>query len=64
VRDLGKELGGGWALFPPGPLADVRDALLQLGVTPVEASEALLSMEVDGKPVEDLLREALQRVGR
>jgi Holliday junction resolvasome RuvABC DNA-binding subunit len=42
----------------------VRDALLQLGVTPVEASEALRGMEVDGKPVEDLLREALQRVGR
>jgi len=64
VLDLRDKLGGESELVAEGPLADVRDALLQLGLTPVEASEALRGMEVDGKPVEDLLREALQRVGR
>jgi len=64
VLDLRDKLGGESELVAEGPLADVRDALLQLGLTPVEASEALRGMEVDGKPVEDLLREALQQVGR
>jgi Holliday junction DNA helicase RuvA len=64
VLDLRDKLGGESELIAEGPLADVRDALLQLGLTPVEASEALRGMEVDGKPAEDLLREALQRVGR
>jgi Holliday junction DNA helicase RuvA len=64
VVDLRDKLGGESELVAEGPLADVRDALLQLGLTPVEASEALRGMEVDSKPVEDLLREALQRVGR
>jgi Holliday junction resolvasome RuvABC DNA-binding subunit len=42
----------------------VREALLSLGLTPVEASEALESIEADGRGADDLLREALQKVGR
>ena len=47
-----------------GPLADVREALLSLGVTPQEASEALAGIESDGREADELLREALQKVGR
>jgi Holliday junction DNA helicase RuvA len=64
VLDLRDKLGGESERVAEGPLADVRDALLKLGLTPVEASEALRGMDVDGKPVEELLREALQQVGR
>jgi len=64
VIDLRDRLGGGGELVVEGPLADVREALLALGVTPVEASEALSGVEADGREVEDLLRDALQRVGR
>src|SRR5439155_24767342 len=64
VLDLRDKLGAASELVAEGPLADVRDALLQLGLTPAEASEALRGLDVDGKPVEDLLREALQQVGR
>jgi Holliday junction resolvasome RuvABC DNA-binding subunit len=46
-----------------GPVADVREALLQLGLTPQEASEVLRGLEPDGRAPEELLREALQRVG-
>ena len=48
-----------------GPLADVREALLALGLSPQEASEAMAGLPPDGdRPVEELLREALQHVGR
>jgi Holliday junction resolvasome RuvABC DNA-binding subunit len=48
-----------------GPLADVREALLALGLSQQEASDAMtgLAANVDTS-VEDLLREALQHVGR
>ena len=42
----------------------MREALLSLGLTPAEASEALRGLEADGREAEDLLREALQKVGR
>ena len=45
-------------------LADVREALVSLGLTPAEASEALASVQIDDREVEDLLREALQKAGR
>ena len=64
VLDLRDRLGGeGDVIAVEGPVADVRDALLQLGLTPQEASEALRGLEPDGRPPEDLLREALQKVG-
>jgi holliday junction DNA helicase RuvA len=64
VLDLRDKLGGEAELVADGPLADVREALLSLGLSPVEASEAMSSLEVDGRQVEDLLREALQKAGR
>jgi holliday junction DNA helicase RuvA len=66
VVDLRDKLGGdGEAeLVIGGPLADVREALLSLGLTPAEAGEALASVQTDGRDVQDLLREALQKVGR
>ncbi len=63
VLDLKDKLGGELVLVE-GPLADVREALLSLGLTPQEASDALAGVSSDGRPVEELLREALQRVGR
>jgi Holliday junction DNA helicase RuvA len=64
VLDLRDRLGGEGELVAEGPLADVREALLSLGLTPAEASEAMAGIEADGKPTEDLLREALRKVGR
>jgi holliday junction DNA helicase RuvA len=65
VLDLRDKLGAeGDLLEATGPLADVREALRSLGLTPQEAGDALAGVEADGRPVEDLLREALQKVGR
>jgi holliday junction DNA helicase RuvA len=64
VVDLRDKLGGEVEIVVDGPLADVREALLSLGLTPAEAGEALASVQNDGRDVEDLLREALQKVGR
>jgi Holliday junction resolvasome RuvABC DNA-binding subunit len=64
VIDLRERLGGEGDLPAEGPLADVREALLALGLTSTEAAEALRGIEVDGRAADDLLREALQRVGR
>jgi Holliday junction DNA helicase RuvA len=64
VLDL-KDRFGGDVVVLEGPLADVREALLSLGLTPQEASDALAGLDGDGgRPVEELLREALRRVGR
>ena len=64
VLDLKDKLGGE-VIFVDGPLADVREALLALGLSPAEASEAMIELPLDGdRPTEDLLREALQHVGR
>jgi Holliday junction DNA helicase RuvA len=64
VLDLRDRLGAQGDLVSEGPLADAREALLALGLTPIEASEALSGVEADDRAVEDLLREALQKVGR
>jgi Holliday junction DNA helicase RuvA len=64
VLDLRDKLGGEAELPSEGPLVDVREALVSLGLTPAEASEAMRGLEPDGRPTEELLREALQRVGR
>lgn len=64
LLDLRDKLGGDVVVIE-GPLADVREALLALGLSPQEASDAMAGLPVDGeRPVEDLLKEALQRVGR
>jgi Holliday junction DNA helicase RuvA len=64
VIELREKLGGDGELPSEGPLADVREALLALGLTATEAAEALRDVEVDGRAADDLLREALQKVGR
>ena len=66
VIDLRESFGGDGAIeeTATGPIADVREALRSLGLTPQEASTAIAGLEADGREVEDLLRDALQRVGR
>ena len=65
VLDLRDKLGGGDAeVVLTGPLVDVREALVSLGLSTSEASKATVDLEVDGKATDELLREALQRVGR
>jgi Holliday junction DNA helicase RuvA len=63
VLDLRDKLGGDVVVLE-GPLVDVREALLSLGLSPQEASEAIGSLRPDGdRPVEDLLRDALRHAG-
>jgi Holliday junction DNA helicase RuvA len=65
VVDLRDRLGGESELpSEGGPIVDVRDALVSLGLTPQEAAEATRDVEADGREVDDLLREALQKAGR
>jgi Holliday junction DNA helicase RuvA len=64
VVDLREKLGGTDETVITGPLVDVREALVSLGLTPAEASQALAGLDPHGREVEDLLREALQQVGR
>ena len=64
VLDLKDRLGGE-VIVVEGPLSDVREALLSLGLSPQEASEAMAGLPTDGeRSVQDLLREALQSVKR
>jgi Holliday junction DNA helicase RuvA len=63
VLDLRDKLGGAVELPGAGPMAEVRDALAGLGLSPQEIHEALGGLEEAEGPVEDLLRSALQRVG-
>ena len=64
VLDLKDKLGGEDVVIVDGPLADVRDALLALGLSPAEASEAMAGLPSNGgRSTEDLLRDALQRMG-
>ena len=66
VLDLKDRLGGDVVLLE-GPLADVREALLSLGLSPQEATDAMSAIDGDGngdRSVEELLRVALQHVGR
>ena len=65
VIDLRDSFGGEGDLEEAsGPIADVREALRSLGLTPQEASTAIAGLDADDRDVEDLLRDALQRVGR
>ena len=42
----------------------MREALVSLGLTPQEAAEATRDIDADGREVDEMLREALQKVGR
>ena len=64
VLDLKDRLGGEGEL-PSGPLSDVREALLALGLSAQEARDAMATLQGNGdRPVDELLREALRSVGR
>jgi len=62
--ELKDKLGAGEAAVG-GPVSEVREALLALGLSPAEATDALEVIAGDDEgTVEDLLRRALQSVGR
>jgi Holliday junction DNA helicase RuvA len=63
VLDLKEKLGVEVELPSAGPLSEVRDALAGMGLSPPEIQEAMVDVDGDGAPVEELLRRALQRVG-
>jgi Holliday junction DNA helicase RuvA len=65
LLDLKDRIGAVGDGVVAGPLAEVREALLALGLSAQETRDALADLGPNGdRPVEDLLREALQRVGR
>jgi Holliday junction DNA helicase RuvA len=65
ILDLKDRLGAGGEPAVTGSLAEVREALLALGISGQEARDVLVSLGPDeDRPVEELLREALQTVGR
>ena len=65
LLDLKDRIGLAGELTVSGPIAEVREALLALGLSSQEAREALEALAPNGeRPVEELLREALRSVGR
>jgi holliday junction DNA helicase RuvA len=65
ILDLKDKLGLPGEESVSGPIAEVREALMALGLSAQEARDALASLTPDGdRPVEELLREALRGVGR
>lgn len=62
VLDLKEKLGGVVELPEAGPLSEVREALLAMGLSPPEVRDALAGMSEQEGPIEELLRGALQRV--
>jgi Holliday junction DNA helicase RuvA len=65
ILDLKDRLGAVGEAEVSGPMAEVREALLALGLSPQEARDALATVVPNGdRPVEELLREALRSVGR
>jgi holliday junction DNA helicase RuvA len=64
VLDLKEKLGGDAVEVPSaGPVAEVREALMGMGLSPQEVQRATADIDGDGAPVEELLRRALQKVG-
>jgi Holliday junction DNA helicase RuvA len=63
VLDLKEKLGGEVELPGDGPLVEVREALVAMGLSPQEVHGAVAGIDGDGAPVEELLRRALQQVG-
>jgi Holliday junction DNA helicase RuvA len=65
LLDLKDRIGLGGDGAATGPMAEVREALLALGLSAPEARDALSALAPDGdRSVEDLLRDALRSVGR
>jgi Holliday junction DNA helicase RuvA len=63
VLDLKEKVGGEVEVPGAGPLAEVREALMGMGLSVPEVRDALAAVDGDDGPVEDLLRRALQQVG-
>lgn len=63
VLDVKEKLGGDVDLPADSPLAEVREALVGMGLSTQEVQDALTGLDGRDGPVEDLLRGALQRVG-
>lgn len=63
VLDLRDKLGGEIDLPAAGPLAEVREALEGMGLSPQEIQRAVGGLDADGRSVEELLREALRAAG-
>jgi Holliday junction DNA helicase RuvA len=61
--DLKEKLGGVIELPDAGPIAEVRDALTGMGLSTQEVQDAVAGLDGADGPVEDLLRDALKRVG-
>jgi Holliday junction DNA helicase RuvA len=61
--DLKEKLGGVIELPEAGPVAEVRDALTGMGLSPQEVQDAVAGLNGADAPVEQLLRDALKRVG-
>lgn len=62
VVELRDRLGGEVGLPGEGPVVEVREALSAMGLSAREIQEALAGLDADG-PVEEVLREALRRIG-
>lgn len=62
VLDLKEKLGGTVEVPTAGPIADVREALLAMGLSPPEVQAALAGIDGEQGTVEELLRRALQQV--
>ncbi len=61
--DLKEKLGGVIELPEAGPIAEVRDALIGMGLSTQEVQDAVAGLDGANGAVEDLLRDALRRVG-
>lgn len=65
LLELKDRLGAGAEAAATGALAEVREALLALGLSAQEARDALAELGPDGeRPAEEMLRDALRSVGR
>jgi holliday junction DNA helicase RuvA len=63
VLDVKEKLGGEVDLPAESPLAEVREALVGMGLSVQEVQDALAGLDGHDGPVEELLRGALQHVG-
>jgi len=63
VLDLKDRIGGEASDIPAGPMAEVREALLALGLSPQETRDAMSGLDPEAG-VEEMLRQALKAVGR
>ncbi|MGH2709681.1 MAG: Holliday junction branch migration protein RuvA [Actinomycetota bacterium] len=61
--DLKEKMGGVIELPEAGPVAEVRDALIGMGLSPQEVQDAVAGLNGADGPVEQLLRDALKQVG-